>query len=211
MKKTPGIFFVLPVVAICLAPATSLFAAATGVPTKVATVTSVSTMSNTITINTGATTKIKNDTGEAHDTLIFKVDLMTTITVNGLKGTLADIKEGMKVDITRGMDRDVAATITAYGAPPALPTPVPTNNGKGKPPLQLGQPITAFKITSIGTDSITVGQDGGKELKAFQIDKSTQILINGQKAELGALQTGMKVQYRVGGDPHVLATLTATK
>lgn len=214
MKKFPRMFFVIPVMTLFLAGTGSVFAATPtqGGPTKVSTVTSVNAGANTITINTGATNKIKNDTGGPHDTLTYKIDFMTAITVNGLKGTLADIKVGMKVDITRGMDRDVAATITAYGAPPALAgtSPAKAANGKAKGPIMLGQKIKEQKIISVGADSITVGAEGTKQLRAFQIGKSTQILVNGEKAELGALRPGMKVEYRVGGD-QVLESVTASK
>lgn len=194
-----------------MVPLVPLFAATSAGPsTKVPTVTMVTT--DTITINTGATNKIKNDTGGPHDTLTYKVDPLTAITVNGLKGTLADVKAGMKVQIIIGMDRTVAAEITAYGTPPPAPTPAaPKNakaNGKAKGDVALGQAITEDKITSVGTDSITLGQAGTTKLKAYKIDKNTQIISGGKKVELSALHAGMKVRYSVDLDSKTLASIT---
>jgi hypothetical protein len=45
----------------------------------------------------------------------FTVTKFTEITVNGRKGTATDLKAGMRVNITAGTDRTVAARIDANG------------------------------------------------------------------------------------------------
>ena len=54
----------------------------------------------------------------------FKITDKTEIEVSGQKGTLTDLKAGMQVDISPGMDETVADRITAKPAP-AEPTPYP--------------------------------------------------------------------------------------
>jgi len=177
----------------------------------VATVDGVDTVTNTLTINTGGESHFKVDNEGPHNKKTYKVDNFTSIMVNGLKGTLAEITPGMKVNVTIGMDRDIAASISAFGAPPApLATATPAKLLTGvSAPLALGRAITEEKIVSLTSDSITVGEDGANRLNAYKITKYTEITVDSKKVEFTALRVGMKVLVKVGSERDTLDAIDA--
>jgi hydrogenase maturation factor len=64
------------------------------------------------------TTQIISGTGKVLDktsTRAFVITKFTEITVNGQRATVVDLKPGMKVSVTAGMDASQAARINANG------------------------------------------------------------------------------------------------
>ncbi len=113
----------LPVTAIrpfpvfALAFSLAVSALAGGGSTAVPTIVSIE--ANSITVKTGRHAGLKStayDPGvkvPGASNLETYRTTTTSITVNGLKATLADLKPGMRVDVTQGLDRATAATIAA--------------------------------------------------------------------------------------------------
>lgn len=126
----------------------------------------------------------------------YKVTPSTTITVNGLKASLAEIKPGMRADVTAGMDRASAHRIVAVILPPPQPKPAPRagltdKNAKG--PRTLFSRIDAYEVIQISADKITVSQAGGSRSMSYQIGSFTAVEVNGKPGELNDVRVGMKV------------------
>jgi hypothetical protein len=73
---------------------------------------------------TAKTVTIGHANSKDTSTKTYKVAKDTDIQVNGAKGDLNDVKTGMKVSITLGIDEDVASRLVVSPAPPE-PTPFP--------------------------------------------------------------------------------------
>lgn len=96
----------LSVVALVVAmPSVSHAAAAkkTPIPPKHTVIATIS--SDSITIDTGRTTKT------------YKIDKFTRLSFGGKTVTAGDLKPGMRVSVTQGSDKEVASVITASPAP----------------------------------------------------------------------------------------------
>ena len=140
----------------------------------------------------------------------YRTTTTTGVTVNGLKATLADLKPGMQVSVTQGLDRKTAATISATIIPPKQATPTPPPNwDKDKKPRQLFTAIDSYKVIALGADVITVSQDGGAKTQSFKVGKITTILVNGKPGEFSAVRVGMKVTVVASLDPTVAGRITA--
>jgi hypothetical protein len=72
--------------------------------------------------NRMGTVTIKHINSPNHQAKTFKVDNGTEVQVNGNKGTLKDVKKGLKVDVTVGLDDTKADRLVLSPAPP---TPAP--------------------------------------------------------------------------------------
>ena len=184
---------------------------------KTAVPTIVAVTADSITVKTGRHAGLKNtayDAGAvvpgASNLETYRTTTTTSIRVNGLKATLADLKPGMRVDVTQGLDRATAATIAATILPPPQATPPPPPGwDKGKMPRRLFTAIDAYKVIALGADMITVSQDGGAKTQSFKVGKITTILVNGKPGEFSALRVGMKVTVVASLDPAVAGRITA--
>jgi hypothetical protein len=76
---------------------------------------SVDTTANTITIN--------HVNSKDTSTKVYKLDQKTEIEVNGEKGTLNDVKTGMKISVTPGFNDDEASRVVVSPAPTPVPVP----------------------------------------------------------------------------------------
>jgi len=131
-----------------------------------------------------------------------KVGPFSTVLVDGLPGSITDVKEGMAVEFTQGTDRDVAESIIAHTVPPlpaATPTPTPDKYGRPtKVTKSLFRKITGDVVLSLSPTRITVGELGGGEARAYYMKPFTTVTLDGAKATLDAIQTGLSVE--VHGD-----------
>ena len=179
----------------------------------------VSIAADSITVKTGRHAGLKStayDAGAvvpgASNLETYRTTKTTSITVNGLKATLADLKPGMRADVTQGLDRATASTITATIIPPPQATPTPRLGRDGKPikTRRLFTAIDASKVIALGADMITVSQDGGAKTQSFKIGKFTTILVNDKPGEFSAVRVGMKVTVVASLDPGVAGRITAS-
>lgn len=142
----------------------------------------------------------------------------TTVTLNGLPATLAELKPGLKVLVSLGTDPSVAESIVATAVPPAqIPkgTPVskaaaakpPVKGAKG--PKKLGQGIDAYKVTAVTAETITIAQDGGQKSISYKIGRFTDILVNGERKSLADVKVGMEVAVITNTDPTMASTIKA--
>ena len=81
---------------------------------------------------TAHTITCKQMNGRMTEVKTMRVDERTEIEVGGEKATFNDLKVGMQVDVTVGMDENLAARLVAKAAPPE-PTPFPTPNPRATP------------------------------------------------------------------------------
>ena len=186
---------------------------------KTAIPTIVSVAADSITVKTGRHAGLKSTAYEpgiivpgASNLETYRTTKTTSITVNGLKATLADLKPGMRADVTQGLDRATAATITATILPPPQATPAPRLGPDGKPikTRRLFTAIDAYKVIALGADTITVSQDGGAKTQSFKVGKITTIRVNDKPGEFSALRVGMKVIVVASLDPGVAGRITAS-
>jgi len=119
----------------------------------------------------------------------FQVTKSTSITVNGLPGTLDDLKAGMIVQVTAGMDRNVAEKIVANTVADPLPTPVPGTNYVGS---------IGTRVLALTSDTITIAAPGGKA-SAYRIAPHVIIKVNGVVSPLAAVKVGMFVTVNSDG------------
>jgi hypothetical protein len=80
---------------------------------------------------------------------------------------------------------------------------VAASKKKPKPPL-----IQNPTIASVTASSVTVND--GKVTKTFTITQFTEIIVNGQKATVAELKTGMIANVTMGTDPTKASRITAT-
>jgi hypothetical protein len=141
----------------------------------------------------------------------YTVKEWTPITLNGLPAKLTDLKPGMKVRVSQGMDRTVAYTITATNVPPKQLANATdkTPPVKGKGPKKLGQGIDAYKVTAVTADTITVAQNGGKKSIAYRLGKFTEISVNGEESPFSKVRVGMEVTVVASTDPTIAASIEA--
>ncbi len=198
------------------APATGLAAKSTAV----ARITAVS--ADTVTIRNGANKGLKltevatdgtRSVREASNVETYKVTGSTTILVNNLPAKITDLKAGMQASVRVGLDRNVAAAITAADVPPEqkVAREEKGEDGKAAPwkTRAMFTGIDSYKVRAVGTDTLTVAQDGGKKSIAFKVRPITQITVNGEKSTLGKVQVGMDVAVVASTDPQIAATVTA--
>lgn len=208
--------FIRPLATAALTLSLAISALAGANSTSVPTIVSVA--ADSITVRTGRHAGLKStayDPGVkvpgASNIETYRTTTTTGITVNGLKATLADLKPGMQVSVTQGLDRKTAATIAATIIPPKQATPTPPPNwDKGKPPKRLFTAIDSTKVVALGADTITVSQDGGAKTQSFKVGKITTILVNGKPGEFSALRVGMKAIVVASLDPTVAGRITAS-
>ncbi len=140
----------------------------------------------------------------------YKVRPETTITLNGLKVPLSDLKPGMKVRVIQTLDPSVAWSITAMTLPPKQAKDATDKTPpKGKGPRKLSSGVDAYKVQSLGTDIVTVAQDGGKKSIAYRINQFTEFNVNGEAGSLGKLKVGMKISVTANTDPTIAARIVA--
>ena len=197
----------------------SLAGGKTGHGTTLPTVVSVE--GDKLTVKTGVHAGLKStahDAGEevpgASNIETYRIMPGATVTVNGLKATLADIQPGMRAFVTMGLDRGSAASIaaTVLPPPPPKPTPRPGHEAAGqkdKGPVRLFSGIDPYLITALGAESITVSQKGGSKTMTFKLGKFTTIMVNDKAAKVGALKVGMKATVAAGLDPAIAGRITA--
>jgi hypothetical protein len=138
----------------------------------------------------------------------YRVSKFTDITVDGLPGKLSDVHAGMMVSVTSDMTPTDAAAIVASTIPPA---------GEGPPLGKNGQPvskweshkITLQKVLSVGTDRLTVAEDGAAKAVAYLVRPSTVITVNGKPGTLAGIQAGMIVEVNAS-DSHTAASIQAS-
>jgi hypothetical protein len=142
---------------------------------------------------------------------VYSVKAWTPITLNGLPAKLADLKPGMKVRVSQGMDRSVAHSITALNVPPKQQPDATdkTPPQKGKGPKKLGQGVDAYKVTALGTDMITIAQNGGKKSIAYRVGRFTEISVSNEKSPLSKVKVGMEVTVVASTDPAIAASIQA--
>lgn len=204
-----------PLAALLLTLALAVSAAAAN-STAVQTIVSVA--ADSITVRTGRNAGLKTTAHDpkkkvpgASNLETYRTTTTTGITVNGLKATLADLKPGMRVDVTQGLDRSVAATIAASIIPPPQPKPTPRPGwDDGKKTRRLFTGIDPYKVIALGADMITVSQDGGAKTLSYKIGKITTILVNGKPSEFSAVRVGMKAIVVASLDPGVAGRITAS-
>jgi hypothetical protein len=148
-----------------------------------------------ITVRTGRNAGVKvkiNDVKQMPSNIKkFRVTQSTTITVNGLPGTLEQLKTGMAVQVNAGMDRDVAGAIVANTIAEPLPTPPPgTNAGSGS--------SIGTRVLEVTSDLITIANPGGKAV-AYRIPQDVVVKVNGVFAPLTSVQVGMLVTVDATG------------
>jgi len=130
-----------------------------------------------------------------------KVGVFSTVLVDGLPGTINDVKEGMVVQFTQGTDPEVADSIDAHTVPPAIdtPTPAPDKYGHVKNvTTSLFRKISGDVVVSISPTRITVGEPGGNEARAYYMKPFTTVTLDGAKASVNDIQPGLSVE--VHGD-----------
>lgn len=198
---------------------TLLIAASAFAADKTAVPTIVSVAADSITVKTGRNAGLKSTAYDAGVTAqgasnveTYRTTTTTSITLNGLKATLADLKPGMRANVTQGLDRATASTITASIIPPPQATPAPRLGPDGKPihTKRLATGIDAIKVIALGADMITVSQDGGAKTQSFRIGKFTTIEVNGKRSEFSAVRVGMKVTVTAGLDPTIAGRIAAS-
>ena len=86
----------------------------------------------------------------------------------------------------------------------ALATSVDARSKKKKEPPQPQGTV----IASVSADSITITESSSSN--TFAITRFTEILVNGQRATLTALQPGMAVSVTMGTDPTKAARINAS-
>lgn len=150
---------------------------------------------------------------EASNVETYKVTGATTILVNNLPAKITDLKAGMQASVRVGLDRNVAAAITAADVPPEqkVAREEKGEDGKAAPwkTRAMFTGIDSYKVRAVGTDTLTVAQDGGKKSIAFKVRPITQITVNGEKSTLGKVQVGMDVTVVASTDAQIAATVTA--
>jgi hypothetical protein len=178
------------------------------------TVTAVTASSITIKTGRNAGTKVTHvddlEQGEGagpSNVETLKIDSFTRITVDDLPGTAADIKPGMAVEATLGMDRDVAGSLDVHTIPPPIkPAAKPasktaaakTGQKKGGAVKQAFRKIGSDEVLAVTSTRITVGQPGSKTARAYYLTAMTTVTIDGASASAGDLREGMDVV--VSGD-----------
>ena len=142
----------------------------------------------------------KRTTEKPGNVVVYHVQSLTTITVDGLPSKVSDIHPGMRVAVVAGLTPTDADSIVANTVPPPVPKPkgTPVPKGKGKPPKQAFRKITEDKVLAIRPDRITVGQNGAQSATAYLITPVTAITVNGKKATVADIRTGMNVHINAG-------------
>jgi hypothetical protein len=156
----------------------------------------------------------KSSTGPAANVETLKIDPFTRITVDDLPGTVADIKAGMIVQVTRGMDPDSASSIDAHSAPPpAKKSPASKQDTKAKKGNTTAKAafrkIVGDKVIAVSPVRITIGQPGAKTARAYYVTAMTTVTIDGVAASPGDLRNGMDVTVR--GDSTTAEEIVAHK
>lgn len=117
--KTP--FLIGLVIVLCGLFVGSPVSEASGTKHKTPSPTHQQTIVSTVTADAvTVTTQTLSDKGKVMDekSRTFVITKFTEITVNGQKGTVADLKPGMTINVTIGTDPARAGRIDASGAPP---------------------------------------------------------------------------------------------
>jgi hypothetical protein len=131
-----------------------------------------------------------------------KVGIFSTVLVDGLPGSITDVKPGMGVEFRQGMNPDEADYINAHTVPPAVKeakTAPPDKRGRVKGVTKsLFRKITGDVVLNISPTRITVGQVGGVAARAFYIKPFTSVTLDGAATTASAIQPGMSVE--VHGD-----------
>lgn len=172
--------------------------ASAGDPQRDSKLVAVNQTEKTITIQADFKPKIQVKGEEPHNRDTFKVSEFTRITTNGLKADFSQLKPGMRVFVTIGMTRDVAAAIDAFETPP---------KGEGKKSTQFFSKITPDVILAIDSAQIKVAQKGGQKVEAYQVTPTTQVTMNGKRADIASLKKGMNVVVNVGAGGNVAASI----
>ena len=177
-----------------------------GGSTVVATIKRVDTAAGTVTINTGATHKIKYEDGQG-PLQTYKVNQNTKVTLNGLPASLSELRRGMKADVIAATDRSVAAAISASDRPGDVDKKEKKEAKKaGK--LFAGE-FGRDEVFAIDAEKITVARKGGKEVLAYRITRATKIFINDKPGEVSSIRVEMPVTVVRGTDPTVAAAIKA--
>jgi len=134
----------------------------------------------------GVKLKIDGVTQAPSNNKMFRVNQSTTITIDGLPGTLDQLKQGMAVRVVAGLNRDTAASIVANNIAKPLPTPKSTGKNSNVPQGA----VIGTRVLTVTSNTITVANPGSKAT-AYVVTANTVIRVNGVIANLSAIHEGM--------------------
>jgi hypothetical protein len=137
----------------------------------------------------GLKVKIDGKTQTPSNVKTYRVVPSTTITIDGLPGTLAQLKKDMAVLVVEGIDQGTAESIVANNIGKPLPTPVPTSKNKKAPKDQV---IGALRVLAVTPTTITVATPGSKA-SAYLVTPDTKVIINGVVGQFHQVVVGMSV------------------
>jgi len=130
----------------------------------------------------------------------FTVNDFTTYVVNGLKATLGDVQRGMVVQITQGTGQNTAAGVVANTYIPAKRKTGPKKQAgkKAKGNQKLFSDIRLPTVVDVSSEVITTGVPDSKAV-AYRITASTTYKLDGQPADLSAVELDMKIRVSASG------------
>ena len=140
-------------------------------------------------VHGGLKVKIDGVTQTPSNIKKYRVLPSTTISIDGLPGTLTQLKQGMAVSVVEGMDLGTAESIVANNIGKPLPTPVPLGKNKHVPQVSV---IDALRVLTVTSNTITVVSPGARA-SAYLVTADTKVIVNGVVGQLHQIAPGMSV------------------